>query len=82
MGRTISEETKGEKINIRVKESLKRDILNLQQEGPYQDLDFQDVIMILIRVGLGIESEVEKFRMELQYEAAVKKGGHQEAANG
>ena len=75
MGRTISQETKSAKINIRVKESLKKSILELKENGPYQDLDFQDVIMILVRIGLNIETEVIKYRDDLAQEAINKQGG-------
>jgi predicted DNA-binding antitoxin AbrB/MazE fold protein len=65
MGRKIrgAEETKTQKINIRVDAALRRRIESFIKTGPFEGEELQVVIRMLIRQGLDVQ---EKFKQVLE----------------
>jgi uncharacterized protein YicC (UPF0701 family) len=65
MGRKIKgvDETKSEKINIRIDAALRRRIESFIKSGPFEGEELQAVIRMLIRQGLAVQ---EKFKQVLE----------------
>ena len=84
MGRKIkgSEDTKSEKINIRIDSALRKRIEAFIKSGPCEGEELQVIIRMLIRQGLDVQERFKEVLETIEEEIAKRAGEtHRKSSN-